>query len=86
MDFTSLTKFKHEYFHNPDTGISTITFRDAADAVIGEIVIESSKYRALVESIGQLAKEQVDDWQANVFGYNTSFKKRQLEAVTTFRL
>ncbi len=86
MDFTSLTQFKHDYFHNPDTGITTITFKDAGGVVLGDITIESSKYRAFVESIGQLGKEQVDDWQANVFGFSTSFKKRQLEAVTTFRL
>lgn len=86
MDFTTLTQFKHEYFHNPDTGITTITFRDAGDAVLGEITIESSKYRAFVESLGQLGKEQIDDWQVNVFGFSTSFKKNQLEAVTKFRL
>jgi len=86
MDFTTLTEFKHAYFHDPVNGITTITFRDSGDSVIGEILIESSKYRALVESIGQLGKEQVDDWQINVFDFSTSFKKRQLEAITKFRL
>lgn len=86
MDFTSLTKFKHEYFHNPDTGITTITFKDDGDSVIGTITIESSKYRAFVESLGQLGKEQIDDWQINVFGYSTTFNKNQLQAETTFRL
>jgi len=86
MDFTTLIQYKHEYFHNPDTGITTITFKNASDDVLGTITIESSKYRAFVESLGQLGKEQIDDWQANVFGYSTTFKKNQLEAVTTFRL
>ena len=86
MDFTTLIQYKHEYFHNPDTGVTTITFKNASDDVLGAITIESSKYRAFVESLGQLGKEQVDDWQANVFSYKTTFKKNQLEAVTTFRL
>lgn len=86
MDFTSKTEFKHEYFHNPDTGITTITFKDSGDVLIGTITIESSKYRAFVESLGQLGPEQVDDWQANIFGFSTSFNKNQLKAVTTFRL
>jgi hypothetical protein len=86
MDFTTLIQFKHTYFHNPDTGITTITFKDSGDNDLGFIKIESSKYRAFVESLGQLGKEQVDDWQANVFSYSTIFKKNQLEATTTFRL
>jgi len=86
MDFTTLIQYKHEYFHNPDTGVTTITFKNGSDDVLGTITIETSKYRAFVESLGQLGKEQVDDWQANVFSYKTSFKKNQLEAVTTFRL
>ena len=85
MDFTGVSAFIHEYEHDEETGITTITFKNASEVVLGTITIESVKYRALVESISALAKEQVDDWQLNIQRYSTAFNKNTGVASTNFK-
>lgn len=59
MDLTGLTDFKTTYSLDPDTDVLTVTFLTLADVVLGTIVIENNKYKAIMEALALISTERV---------------------------
>jgi len=84
MDLTNQPVINTEIQEDELTGLSTVTVKDSADTtVLGTIVIESSKLRALMTSLQFMAKALYPD-TATFFDAVTNFQIRQKKGRTEF--
>ena len=84
MDFRGQDTIKHEYLIDDITGDLTVTFKTAADAVIGTIEIEGLRYRNLAAALEEVARVIYNDLTPNLVKARTSMDKNALTATTEF--
>lgn len=88
LDLTGKSKIHHEYVHDAETGNTTITFRDDdggnPGTVLGDVVIETVRYRKFLEMLSSVAKEQFDDLTPNLISPRTVFSKKTTKAVSVY--
>ena len=83
MDLSGLTELRHAYDHDEGSGLTTITFRNESDVVLGDIIIETVRYRAFIEALENLGLEFFNDLIPRS-GQSTKLDKRTNAAATRF--
>jgi hypothetical protein len=85
MDLSGQAKIKTLWNADPVTGLTTITFKTDDEATtLGDIIIETTKLRALAEMTDEVARYFSPDGQPRQ-GQITLFDNRILKAETEFR-
>lgn len=60
MDLSGQAEIKHTYVNDTETGLTTITFTDAADALLGSLTIETARFPRFMKALSDLARDAFD--------------------------
>lgn len=83
MDLTGITELKHSYDHDELSGNTTITFRNESDVFLGDIIIETVRYRPFLDAIELLGVEFFSELVPGL-RHRTNLDKRTNSATTRF--
>jgi hypothetical protein len=84
IDLRSRPVLGTQYVLDEDTGIITIRFTDDLSNVLGEIIIENIKLRALAESLMVVSEERSPNTEDRAL-QSTHYYSQQNQAWTSFR-
>lgn len=75
MDISAQSSLKMLWSTDEETGLTTITYKDPSDVVLGDIVIESVKLRSFLEGCAEIAQSIFPSTldTVNRVGHRTTF-------------
>lgn len=83
IDLSAESVIKHQYVHDLN-GLTTITFKNDSDVLLGEIVIETVRYKKFMAVLANIAKEQIPDSTPIQIGPRTRFDSNSLIATSEY--
>lgn len=84
MDLTTQNNIKVFFNIDENTQVTTVTFKDSMDVTLGEIAIETVRFRPFIDGVLNVTKELFPSHDNTIQKYRSRFEINTLEGEINF--
>jgi len=84
MDLTSQNNIKISFNIDENNQTTTVTFKDSMDVTLGEVIVETVRFRPLFDGVLNITKELFPSHDTTIQKYRSRFETNTLEGEINF--
>lgn len=84
MDLTSQSNIKISFNIDENNQTTTVTFKDSMDVTLGEVIVETVRFRPFFDGVLNITKELFPSHDTTIQKYRSRFETNTLEGEINF--